>query len=83
MIYLDYNATTPIDKNVYRAMHPYLEVEFGNPSNSYELGQIARRAVESARKQVAELIGAKNSEISFTSCGSESNNTVIKGVAYT
>jgi cysteine desulfurase len=83
MIYLDYNATTPIDKNVYHAMLPYLEAEFGNPSNSYGLGQLARRAVESARKQVSELIGAKNSEILFTSCGSESNNAVIKGVAYT
>lgn len=83
MIYLDYNATTPIDKNVYRAMLPYIEVQFGNPSNSYELGQIAKRAVEGARKQVAELIGAKDREILFTSCGSESNNAVIKGVAYT
>jgi cysteine desulfurase len=83
MIYLDYNATTPIDKNVYHAMLPYFETEFGNPSNSYELGQSARRAVESARKQVSELIKAKSSEILFTSCGSESNNAVIKGVAYT
>lgn len=83
MIYLDYNATTPIDKKVYHAMLPYLESEFGNPSNSYELGLLAKGAVEKARKQVSELLGAKSSEILFTSSGSESNNTVIKGVAYT
>lgn len=83
MIYLDYNATTPIDKEVYHTMLPYLESEFGNPSNSYELGQLAKFAVENARKQVSELLGAKSSEILFTSCGSESNNAVIKGVAYT
>lgn len=83
MIYLDYNATTPIDKEVYHAMLPYLESEFGNPSNSYELGQLAKFAVENARKQVSELLGAKSSEILFTSCGSESNNAIIKGVAYT
>ena len=83
MIYLDYNATTPIDKNVYKAMLPYLESQFGNPSNSYELGQLAKYAVENARKQVAQLIGAKESEIIFTSCGSESNNMVIKSTAYT
>lgn len=83
MIYLDYNATTPIDKKVYHAMLPYLESEFGNPSNSYELGKLAKGAVENARKQVSELLGTKSSEILFTSCGSESNNAVIKGVAYT
>ena len=82
MIYLDYNATTPIDKNVYKAMLPYLESQFGNPSNSYELGQLAKNAVEKARKQVAQLIGAREREIIFTSCGSESNNMVVKGVAY-
>lgn len=83
MIYLDYNATTPIDKNVYKAMLPYLESQFGNPSNSYELGQLAKNGVENARIQIADLIGAKASEILFTGCGSESNNMVIKGVAYT
>ena len=83
MIYLDYNATTPIDKSVYKAMLPYLESQFGNPSNSYELGQFAKHGLENARSQIADLIGAKASEILFTSCGSESNNTVVKGVAYT
>jgi len=83
MIYLDYNATTPIDENVYRAMQPYFKGHYGNPSNSYELGVKSKQAVEAARQQVADLIGANGSEITFTSCGSESNNTVIKGVAYT
>lgn len=83
MIYLDYNATTPIDKSVYKAMLPYLESQFGNPSNSYELGQSAKYGVENARGQIADLIAAKASEILFTGCGSESNNTVVKGVAYT
>ncbi|CDX00271.1 Cysteine desulfurase [Desulfitobacterium hafniense] len=83
MIYLDYNATTPIDKSVYKAMLPYLESQFGNPSNSYELGQSAKRGVENARSQIADLIGAKASEVLFTGCGSESNNMVVKGVAYT
>lgn len=83
MIYLDYNATTPIDEKAYKAMLPYLESQFGNPSNSYELGQLAKSGVENARNQVAELISAKDSEILFTGCGSESNNMVVKGVAYT
>lgn len=83
MIYLDYNATTPIDRNVYNAMLPYLDSQFGNPSNSYELGQFAKRGVEKARGQIADLIGAKANEILFTGCGSESNNMVVKGVAYT
>lgn len=82
MIYLDYNATTPIDPEVYSAMKPYLKAQFGNPSNTYEAGQTAKAAVEHARGQVAKLIGAKTNEVTFTSCGSESNNTVIKGVAY-
>ena len=82
MIYLDYNATTPIDPEVYHAMKTYFENQFGNPSNTYDLGKSAKAAVERAREQVANFIGAKPHEITFTSCGSESNNTVIKGVAY-
>lgn len=82
MIYLDYNATTPIDKSVADAMFPYIQTNFGNPSSSHEFGIAAKRAVEAAREHVANLIGAKPSEIVFTSGGSESNNTVIKGVAH-
>lgn len=81
MIYLDYNATTPIDTSVADAMLPYIQGNFGNPSSSHEYGSTAKKAVEAARQQVAGLLGAKPAEILFTSGGSESNNTVIKGVA--
>lgn len=82
MIYLDYNATTPIDREVAEAMQPYLHEQYGNPSNSYSLGQDAKTAVATARQGVASLVGATPAEIVFTGCGSESNNMVIKGVAY-
>jgi len=80
-IYLDYNATTPIDPAVRNAMFPYLGKHFGNPSSSYAYGQRAREAVEHARGQVAALIGATPEEIIFTSGGSESNNHAIIGAA--
>lgn len=82
MIYLDYNATTPVDKKVYEAMLPYFEVCFGNPSNNYSLGVQAKEAVGKARRQIADLLGADTGEVTFTGTGSEANNTVIKGVAY-
>jgi cysteine desulfurase NifS/selenium donor protein len=80
-IYLDYNATTPIDPAVAEAMLPYLYGHFGNPSSSHSFGVETRRAIEDARGRVAGLIGARPEEIIFTSGGSESNNTVIQGVA--
>ena len=80
-IYLDYNATTPIDPNVSGAMLPYLREHFGNPSTSYAYGQHAKKAIERARGQVAALIGATPEEIIFTSGGSESNNHAIIGAA--
>lgn len=83
MIYLDYNATTPIDKEVADAMLPYMYDNFGNPSSSHEYGKIAKQAVEQARTEVADLLHCLKNEIIFTSGGSEANNTVIKGVAYT
>lgn len=83
MIYLDYNATTPIDKAVADAMIPFLYGNFGNPSSVHELGVIAKNASETARESVAKLLNASANEIVFTSCASESNNTVLKGVAYT
>ncbi|MCF0149082.1 MAG: cysteine desulfurase [Clostridium sp.] len=83
MIYLDYNATTPIDKEVAEAMLPYIYGNYGNPSSNHELGVTAKGAVERAREQVSELINSSPEEIIFTSGGSESNNMVIKGVAYT
>jgi len=81
-IYLDYNATTPIDKEVVQAMQPYLANYFGNPSSSHSFGVETKKAVENARKQVATLINCKPHEVIFTSGGSESNNYAIKGIAY-
>ncbi len=80
-IYLDYNATTPIDPEVAQAMLPYLREHFGNPSSGHAYGRVARAAVEKARSQVAALLGCRPDEIIFTSGGTESNNMVIKGVA--
>ncbi len=81
-IYLDYNATTPIDPRVAKAMLPYITEHFGNPSSSHAFGIAAKKGIEKARKQVAELIGARIDEIIFTSGGSESNNYAIQGAAY-
>ena len=80
-IYLDYNATTPIDKRVADAMRPYLDEYFGNPSSVHEYGVKTKLAVEKAREQIAQLIHCEPSEIVFTSGGTESNNFAIKGVA--
>jgi cysteine desulfurase len=80
-IYLDYNATTPIDSGVREAILPYLEKHFGNPSSSYAYGQRAREAVEHARGQVGALIGARPEEIVFTGGGSEGDNHAIIGTA--
>lgn len=78
MIYLDYNATTPVLPEVREAMLPYLEAEWGNPSSSYRFGSHLKSKIESARESVADLIGAKTSrEIIFTSGGTESNNAAI------
>jgi cysteine desulfurase len=78
-IYLDYNATTPHDPEVIAAMRPYLGEHFGNPSSLHWYGQKTRGAVETARAQVAFLIGCKPEEIIFTSGGTESNNHGIMG----
>jgi cysteine desulfurase len=80
-IYLDYNATTPIDPRVAAAMRPYIEEHFGNPSSSHAYGAAAKRAVERARSQVAGLLGCEVYEVIFTSGGSESNNHAVRGVA--
>ncbi len=81
-VYLDYNATTPLDPRVAEAMRPYLEDHFGNPSSTHWYGVQARKAVEKARRQVAGLLGCRAEEVVFTSGGSESNNYAIKGAAY-
>lgn len=82
MIYLDHNATTPVDERVREAMMPFLSGEFGNPSSSHVLGRRARQAVEEAREKVAVAIGASADEIIFTSGGTESNNMAILGTAF-
>jgi len=79
-IYLDHNATTPVDPGVLEAMLPYFSGEFGNPSSIHSFGQKAHAAVGRAREAVAALIGARASEIVFTSGGTESNNAAIFGV---
>jgi len=81
-IYLDYNATTPVDPQVIAAMQPYLDYFFGNPSSIHSYGTDTKRAIEIARSQVAALLHAGPDEIIFTSGGTESNNLAIKGVAY-
>jgi len=80
-IYLDYNGTTPHAPEVIEAMRPYLETEFGNPSSSHWYGIRPKQAVETARRQVAGLIGATPEEVIFTSGGTESNNHAILGMA--
>ena len=81
-IYLDYNATTPLDPAVVEAMLPYLRDHFGNPSSSHAFGKMAHEAVEKAREQVAELIGAHPHEIVFTSGGTEASNHALKGAVF-
>ncbi len=80
-VYLDYNATTPHDPEVIGAMRPFLEEHFGNPSSSHSYGLKTRVAVETARSQVAALLGCTPHEIIFTSGGTESNNHAIRGIA--
>ena len=82
MIYLDHNATTPIDPEVAEAMKPYLGSHYGNPSSGYPLGRAAKKALEAARSQVSELLGCRAREVVFTSGGTESNNMAIKGAAH-
>jgi cysteine desulfurase len=79
-IYLDHNATTPLDPEVVRAMLPVMEREFGNPSSLYPLGERARGCLEDARAAVASVLSCAPAEIIFTSGGTESNNAVLKGV---
>jgi cysteine desulfurase len=77
MIYLDYNATTPVLPEVLEAMMPYLTSEWGNPSSTYKFGSKLKAVIETARAQVADLEGAHAMEIIFTSCATESNNAAI------
>jgi cysteine desulfurase len=79
-VYLDFNATTPVEPEVLDAMLPFFSVEFGNAASIHTVGQRARAAVETARDQVAALLGARSQEIVFTSGGTESDNHAIFGV---
>ena len=81
-IYLDYAATAPLLPEVMDAMLPFFVSRFGNPSGIHGTGRDARKAVEEARRQTAEVLGAESREICFTSCGSESDNLAIQGTAY-
>ena len=80
--YFDNAATTKVKKEVLDKMFPYLTQEYGNPSSLYKLGRIARAGVEEARKQVATLLNCDKNEIYFTSGGTESDNTALKGIMY-
>ncbi|MEG9226294.1 cysteine desulfurase family protein [Aeromicrobium sp. Sec7.5] len=80
-VYLDEAATTPVRRDVLEAMWPYLTGTFGNPSSTHEPGELARRALEDARRDVATFLGARPGEITFTSGGTESDNAAVKGLA--
>ena len=80
-VYLDHNATTPLDERVLAAMLPYLREQYGNASSRHEFGTLARKAVNQAREQVAALVGVQVVQVVFTSGGTESNNAFIKGAA--
>ncbi|GAC1426357.1 MAG: cysteine desulfurase family protein [Ktedonobacteraceae bacterium] len=80
-IYLDYNATTPVDPAVFEAILPYLSTHFGNPSSTHTYASPTRLAITTARSQVAQLLHCQPSEIIFTGCGSESDTLAIRGAA--
>ena len=82
LIYLDHAATTPLRSEVLEAMLPYLSERYGNPSSIYMLGQEARKAVDDAREKVAQVLHCRASEVVFTSGGTESDNTALKGAAF-
>lgn len=82
IIYLDHSATTPVRPEVLEAMLPHFSLGFGNPSSIYTIGQEARKAVDDAREQAARILGARMSEIVFTSGGTESDNAALKGAAF-
>jgi len=81
-IYLDHAATTALDARVLDAMLPYLTTEYGNASSIYTLGRHAMQAIDGAREEVADILNCRPTEISFTGCGSESDNLAIKGIAF-
>ena len=80
--YFDHAATTAVKEEVLKEMLPYFNIEYGNASSIYSIGRSSKRAVKEAREKVAKAINCKENEIYFTSCGSESDNLAIKGIAY-
>ena len=82
-IYLDHAATTALDPRVLDVMLPFFTTEYGNASSIYTLGRHAMQAIDGAREEVAELLGCRPTEVTFTGCGSESDNLAIKGIAFT
>ncbi|MEE9305245.1 MAG: aminotransferase class V-fold PLP-dependent enzyme, partial [bacterium] len=80
-VYLDHNATTPVDPAVCEAMLPYLGDRFGNPSSIHAVGRTARVALDEARDEVAAFIGVDPLSVVFVSSGSEANNMAIRGIA--
>ena len=81
VIYMDNAATTKMDAEAFEAMRPYFVEKFANPSSIYSIAQENHQAVEDARKQIADVLGAEPAEIYFTAGGSESDNWAIKGIA--
>lgn len=82
VVYVDHVAAMPLHPKVYEAMVPYLREYYGNPSSIHEDGEKAREALEEARGKISRLIGSQEEEIYFTSCGTESNNLALKGIAW-
>ncbi|MYG00367.1 aminotransferase class V-fold PLP-dependent enzyme [Candidatus Poribacteria bacterium] len=80
MVYLDYNATTPVDSKVIDAMMPLFAEGFGNPSSSHGSGRLAAQVVEEARKKVADAVGMSASDVVFTSGATEANNLALTGL---
>ena len=82
MIYLDYVATTPLNKEIYKTYIGLLDKYFANADSSYSLGYEVNGLMEKSRSLIADMLGVKSEELIFTSCASEANNTAIKGVAF-
>lgn len=82
-IYFDNATTTALDSDVFESMIPYLKGNYGNASSIYKLGKVSRKAIEDSREKIAKVLNCRKEEIYFTSGGSESDNTAIKGIAHT
>ncbi len=81
-VYLDYSASTPVDRRVLEAMQPYFSEIYGNPSSAHRQGRLGESAIEDARRRIAAILNCRPAEIIFTSCGSESDNLALRGTAW-